>query len=368
MTDFTLIFHLLIAFGAFQAIFIAIIFITNGHQSLPKRFFSIFLIVEGFTLVERLLVETQLIVNVPHLLGVSYPLSFVKAPILFLMALAIVNPKFKLRKIHSLHFVIYLIMQLINIPFYFQTAEFKLETVAAFMDFIPTYETFEFYLYVSFYFHIGIYIAASIVVLSKYKTHFKNNGLANWFLKVLWLYGAVLIIGFLYFVIRPLDWFEVPLLNTISMLIMTFLIQSIAYTFFAKSNLFNLNQGLSLEKVDRMIKHEQLIKSKLEKEKVYTNDLLSLEEFARSIDLSKKEVSDLINQRFGLSFKELINQYRVEEAKSIMKNEIDPKVSLIAIAEEAGFNNKVSFYRAFKKYTGKSPSDFLKTYNDRLSR
>ncbi len=367
MTEFSLIFHVLIAFGAFQAIFIAVIFLTSGNSTLPKKFFSLFLIVEGITLVERLLVETDLIITVPHLLGISYPLSFIKAPVLFLMALAIVNSKFKLRKIHSLHFVIFLMMLIVNIPFYFQPSDYKLEFVAAFMDFVPTYQTFEFYLYLSFYFHIGIYVGASIIVLGRYTTHFKNNRLANWYLNVLWLYGAVLLIGFIYFVIRPMNWFEVPLLNTISMLIMTFLIQSIAYTFFAKSNLFNGSASPSMANVDQMVKHEQLIKIKLEKEKVFTNDLLSLEDFAKSMNLSKKYVSDLINQRFGYSFKDLINEHRVKEAKEIMKREVDSKLPLINIAEEAGFNNKVSFYRAFKKYTGKSPSDFLKEINNHSS-
>lgn len=359
MVGFSLMFHVLITFGAFQALFISTILLTQKNSSLPKKFFSLFLVIEGITLVERLLVETDLINAVPHLLGISYPISFIKAPVLFLMGLAIVNTRFKLRKIHSLHFLPFVVMLGWNIPFYFQSADFKLLFVAAFMDFVPTYQTFEFYLYFTFFLHIGTYVLATIIILRRYKVHVKNNRLANWYLSVLWLYGGPLVISFIYFVIRPTGLVEIPLFNTISMLIMTFLVQSIAYTFFARSNIFNNSNAPSLTNIDQLIKDEKLIRDKLENEKVYLDDSLNLSDFAKSMDLSKKYVSDLINQRFGSSFKDLINHYRVEEAKAIMRREADSKTQLIDIAQDSGFNNKVSFYRAFKRFTSKSPSEYF---------
>lgn len=118
MLDSNLVFHVLIAFGAFQALFMASIILLQGPKRLAKQLFTGFLLIEGITLVERLLADTGLVESVPHLLGVSYPLSFIKAPLLFLSALSIIDPKFRLRKIHALHLIPFAIFLLLNVPFY----------------------------------------------------------------------------------------------------------------------------------------------------------------------------------------------------------------------------------------------------------
>ncbi|MEP5611456.1 MAG: AraC family transcriptional regulator [Cyclobacteriaceae bacterium] len=352
------IFHVLIAFGAFQALFLSIVFISQSKSNLPKKLFALFLFIEGFTLVERVLVESNLIGSVPHILGISYPISFIKPPILFLMGLAIINKKFKLRRVHSLHFTPFILMLLLNIPFYLQTGESKVEFVAAFVNYSPAYTDFNFYLFFSFFLYIGIYVFLTVKTLMGYHVHIKNNKLSNWYLRVLYLYGISLLIGFVYFLIRPSGLVEIPLFNVISMLIMTFLVQSIAYSFLAKSNIFH-HRSPTINNVEQIIRDEKTIRNKLEIDKIYLDDTLNLEQLARSLDFSKKYVSDLINQRFGNSFKEVLNQYRVEEAKQLMKRELNTNAQLISIGLQSGFNNKVSFYRTFKKQTGKSPSVYF---------
>ena len=42
-----------------------------------------------------------------------------------------------------------------------------------------------------------------------------------------------------------------------------------------------------------------------------------------------------------------------------MKREIDSSIQLIDIAYDSGFNNKVSFYRSFKRHTDQSPSAYF---------
>ncbi|NAS31707.1 helix-turn-helix domain-containing protein [Flavobacteriaceae bacterium R38] len=357
--DSSLVFNIFIAFGAFQALFISFIILSQRNKSLPKVFFSLFLIIEGITLIERLLAESDLIYAVPHLLGISYPISFLKPPLLFLMTLAIVNTKFKLRKIHSLHLIPFFIILLFNIPFYFLNASQKLEFVQAFLTKEITYLSFDFFLSLSFFFHIGIYIMACVITLKRFKTHVKNNKLVNWNLSVLVLYSIFLITHFIYFVIQPSGILSIPQFNTISMLIMTFVIQSVAYSFITRSNIFNNKNTIDLSNVQKLVEDEKLIRNKLENEKVYLDDALNIDAFSKSLSLPKKYVSDLINQRFGYSFKDLINQYRVKEAKKIMEKEVHSKIQLIDIAFESGFNNKVSFYRAFKRYTDKSPSEYF---------
>jgi len=365
--DASLIFNTLIAFGAFQALFIAFIILLQKNKTLPKIFFSSFLIIEGITLFERLLAESGLINSMPHLLGISYPISFLKPPLILLMTLAVVKSHFKLSKIHLLHLIPFIIVLIFNIPFYFLEANQKLAIVQEFLSKEIKYFSFDFFLYLSFFSHIGIYMITSIMVLKKFKSHIKNNKLVNWSLNILILYAVFLISNLTYFLIQPSGIISIPNFNTINMLIMTFVIQSVAYGFIIKSNILNNRSTNSIENIDQLIKDEKLILNKFEKEKVYLNDALNLNDFSKSIALSKNYVSELINQKFGHSFKDLIGQYRIKEAQQIMVKKVHSKTSLIDIAFESGFNNKVTFYRTFKRYTGKSPSEYFNNLKNELS-
>lgn len=360
MLNSNLVFHVLIAFGAFQALFLASIIFGQGPKRLAKHLFANFLLIEGITLIERLLADTGLIESVPHLLGVSYPLSFIKAPLLFLSALSIIDTKFKLRRIHALHLIPFGIILLLNIPFYFMAAAEKLTIVAAFLNKAPVYFSFDFFLSLSFFGHIGAYLTATLVRLYSYQKQVKNNHLANWYLNVLLLYTFTLAINLAYFLILPSGLLELPLFHTVSMLVLTFLIQSIAYSFMTRASIFSQAKGPNLDKLEQWRIDEKTILEQFETEKAYLDDSLTLANFAKAVHLPPKYVSDLINQRLGCSFKELLSKYRMQEAKAIMERQVEAPIALIEIAFAAGFSNKVTFYRTFKKQTGQSPSAYFK--------
>ena len=61
----------------------------------------------------------------------------------------------------------------------------------------------------------------------------------------------------------------------------------------------------------------------------------------------------------NLNFFDFVNQYRVEEAKKELTKGLDNR-TLIALAFDVGFNNKASFNNYFKKYTGMTPTHYLK--------
>lgn len=105
------------------------------------------------------------------------------------------------------------------------------------------------------------------------------------------------------------------------------------------------------------------IASKLEtvlfEQKLYKNPTLKLSEIAEIINEPPYVVSRVINSHFNQTFFDLINGLRIKESISMLRN-FDPKTEKIeTIAYEAGFNSRASFYRAFKKSTGKNPSHFI---------
>ena len=62
-----------------------------------------------------------------------------------------------------------------------------------------------------------------------------------------------------------------------------------------------------------------------------------------------------------MNFFELINKFRVDEAISLLKENKLNSLQIIDIAYEVGYNNKVTFNKAFKKETSLTPSQFLKS-------
>jgi AraC-like DNA-binding protein/uncharacterized protein YqgQ len=93
-------------------------------------------------------------------------------------------------------------------------------------------------------------------------------------------------------------------------------------------------------------------------QKQYLNPKLSSQEVAEQLNVNQSALSYAINQQFGKSFRDLINEYRTNEVKTKLQDADYTNVSILAIALECGFNSEASFYRIFKKSTGMSPKDY----------
>lgn len=93
-------------------------------------------------------------------------------------------------------------------------------------------------------------------------------------------------------------------------------------------------------------------------EKNFLDPSLSLESLAEKMQLSKGYLSKIINSELGISFKEHLNNLRVEEAKSYLANPEFSNYTLVAIGLEAGFSSKSAFNATFKKISGFTPSEY----------
>ncbi len=105
------------------------------------------------------------------------------------------------------------------------------------------------------------------------------------------------------------------------------------------------------------------LKQLMIEEKLYLNAGLKLTDLAKDLNCPMNEISQVLNQDLQQSFSDFVNKYRVEEVKKLMRMGEHEKFTLVAIAKQCGFNSKTSFYRVFKKETGKTPADYLKEFN-----
>lgn len=97
--------------------------------------------------------------------------------------------------------------------------------------------------------------------------------------------------------------------------------------------------------------------------KPYLEKELTLYNLAEKLKVQPNHLSQVINSLEGKNFFDFINMYRVEAAKEKIRLGDYQNLTLLGIAFESGFNSKASFNRAFKKFTGQTPTEYKKDTN-----
>ena len=95
--------------------------------------------------------------------------------------------------------------------------------------------------------------------------------------------------------------------------------------------------------------------------KIDNNPNLSLKDVAKATGLSSKNLSRAINAILEKSFFDLVNGLRVEKSKALLLAKKERGYTLDTIAEECGFNSRFTFNAAFKRATGLTTSEWLKS-------
>ena len=116
------------------------------------------------------------------------------------------------------------------------------------------------------------------------------------------------------------------------------------------------SSGLSDQELNNIV---EKVKHYVKTEKAYLNADLKLNGVAKELDLPSHHISQALNQVLDQGFSDFINKYRVREVRYLLENDAQKKLTLMAIARQCGFNSKTSFYRVFKKFTGKTPVDYI---------
>jgi AraC-like DNA-binding protein len=108
------------------------------------------------------------------------------------------------------------------------------------------------------------------------------------------------------------------------------------------------------EEDKRLIDHLQKL---LNVDKVYQEQEYSRASFAAELGVSEATVSRLANDYLRKTIPQLLNEYRVEDAKVLLK-ETDAPIQIVA--KEAGFPSLATFNRVFRDLSGKTPSEYRK--------
>ena len=118
------------------------------------------------------------------------------------------------------------------------------------------------------------------------------------------------------------------------------------------------NKKIELSEASHLIKKLENI---IQKEEVYGNSTLKLSDLANQMEISTHQLSQLLNDNLQKSFSTYLTEFRIRKSCELIASGVNLKIE--AVGYEVGFQSKSTFFAAFKKITGTTPSLFKETAN-----
>ncbi len=113
------------------------------------------------------------------------------------------------------------------------------------------------------------------------------------------------------------------------------------------------NQKINPAQADHLL---QSLSDLMQEDQPYLNQKIKLADIAQSIDSTPHEVSQVINDRLGISFNQYINEYRIKVACTLLKE--SDHLTVEGIGQEVGFSSRSAFYTAFKAVMKQTPGQY----------
>lgn len=325
--------------------------------------FGFFLLGKGLTLLGSLIItnydwkENFVIYYIGTLLD---SFLYFYGPFLYFFALCLTKGQISLndKKIHFIPFAVFFVLNLVLMPcFYFYPENSVSYTI------LHVRNSFN-----QFYYPIIIiYSIAALFIIFKKKTDNKRYiKLSNWFKTIITVF---LLIWFVFLTSELLlDKVSESFTSTLSTIgiLLLFILSNLTLVFLINHPQYfynNLSVKLTLEKRNELINEQSYNKlcELVVKEALFKNADLKVGDLAVKMDLSPRNISNLINTFDGGNFYDFINIYRINESKKLLR-QYEDDATILTILYESGFNSKSVFNNTFKKIVGETPSVYRKNH------
>jgi len=358
--------------GAAQGILLASVLLSakNGNKT-ANRILAALTLTFSIVVSGAVLVTTNYVFVFPHLSRLHQPFVFLAGPLLFLYIKALTSREKRFETKDLLHFALSALCFVYLLPYYFQSGVDKLKDLSSEI----VQESLGQWYYVRsalFITQFLFYLVLITLTLIKYSRKVRDRNSTD---------ERAVLFQVRFFVISSVAlWVGAVLRYALDQTAKTNLlvpfgasviIYAICYMEMRRPAPMASadepqpakkyeNSTLTYEKSER---HLRKLLQLMELEKPFTDGELTIQKLAEKLSIPAHHLSQTINERTGQSFSDFINSYRVEEAKKRLLDPTKMHYSVLAIAEEVGFNSKSSFNMVFKKHVNMTPSEFRKTIN-----
>ncbi len=210
-----------------------------------------------------------------------------------------------------------------------------------------------------------IFITLDFIKFNKTKTVNQYQNTRNKWANFLINLFTVFVIAYLsYFILVIFPFFNSQWDYAIS-IAMSLSIYGIGYMVYREPSIFNgeLMAKLFLKETNTPTFSEETTEEfyttlldYIEKKKPYLDNNLRLVQLADKIGFSSHTLSKIINDKAEKNFNQFINDFRLREAERLLIE--DETMPIKSVYYEVGFNNKATFYKAFKNKHHCTPLEF----------
>lgn len=293
---------------------------------------------------------------------------FLYGPLIYLYTSHAGGARTKLKLTALFHLVPFFLGFIAMFPIYHvQPRETKLNILAAIVDLEQPSGSYLVFALLYAHFLCYLYLSKRLVRnATRNLKQYYSHPILSWLNKLL---NALIIVLLIAIANSVLQWtgnrlyFEIGLI-TVLLLTGVFIGRIIVKALDQPSSLAQHNFGKKYSGSPLQFDESEALAKKitevLTEDRLFLNPELTLEELSNTIGANSRKVSQTINERMGKNFFDLINMYRIEAAKKIFAERKDPKLTILEVMYEVGFNSKSSFNTQFKNRTGVTPSEFLR--------
>ncbi len=365
----------------FQLLFLSFFLLTRERSKrISNILLGFFFLSISINLLDLFLFQEGFYDSMPRLAGWGSCLPLLFGPLIYFYTRSIVYKNFLISVRSCLHFLPFIILFAVTEYFYLTQSRRDQETI------ISRLHTHHFPALISvvsllIFIQFLSYVIISLNLVSRYKIasgqFFSNrkNSDVSWLYSTLTFLILIIVVSVLNGVIVQTSWakYYLTIFNIVIFLMLLYIIR-VMLKALRKPDFFSLSEEepLHLQSPDSRLKGSlrpvnnetgriaQIVLEYMKNNRPYLDPELTLDQLAKQLSLKSRLLSQVINDELGQNFYDFINRNRIEEASRLLTNPKDPKITVLEVLYEVGFNSKSSFNTLFKKYTGLTPSEFKK--------
>ena len=353
----------IIGFTVLHGILLFVVLAAKQRSKPAQNTLKFIVLALNLYLGEFFLAISGVLGSVPHLIFVSHPVLYCIGPLFFIFAQKATR-SFQTKTYYW--FLIPLLVTIAFLPFYFSSASYKLSVQCRSVALANTFPWVDFFVsnMAIFYLYTAVFLGMAIrLILAKSDPPQLARPLVRFFKGVRWL---LLLIAFVSVFGQGMRYIWMGYVLLLLPLVFALSLHLLGYWVILNPNINQafvtpLKQTYKKSPLPKAYKDKYVARLQcfLEEEKPYLHPDFSPEVLASKLGVSRHYISQILSQELKLSFTELTHQLRIAEACKLLQAEAKPVVQTVAL--EVGYNNKMSFYRAFKKITHQTPSEYLQS-------
>ena len=363
--------------SVFVSLLMAFFLLTvKTENKLANRLFAWFFIVSAIDLSGFFVIAY--IQDYLDLMIFRWTICLLAMPLFYLYVLSVCYSDFKLKWKHLLHLLPIILVNLVFLPRLYLASDADMKLLSGDLEHMP--EIYSIQILIEFQY--VLYIVSAFLILKKYREiyleNYTNPSTSTY--KYLFQMTTVFLIAHclvaLKNVLRYSDYRQIFLWLTVvvgsaALFITCWLVMKALN----HPELFRgINSKIQLtkdilpeveEKTESKNVQDDAISSQISRLKQYMAERepfldpsLTIQELANQIDIPVRDLSVLINHHMDQHFFDFVNEYRIQKAMGILKDQSRSQLTVLEILYEVGFNSKSSFNTSFKKHTNLTPTAY----------